>query len=191
MIQKIVVKKNLDENNSIIDDLKFWLSKSPEERVSTVEYLRRQYHGSSARFKELLKLFNAHKVEYVIVGDYALAFHGSPRYTGDIDVLVKPDEENAQRVLGALEEFGFGSIGIEKSDFMYQNKVVQLGVPPVRIDIITSISGVSLDETFAGALEGKYGDIPVSYIGRDQFIKNKRAIGRQKDLSDLEALGEE
>jgi len=142
-------------------------------------------------FKELLKLFNAHKVEYVIVGGYALAFHGSPRYTGDIDILVKPGEENGQRVLEALEKFGFGSIGIEKSDFMCQNKVVQLGVPPVRIDIITSISGVSLVEAFAGALEGKYGDIPVLYIGRDQFISNKRAIGRLKDLSDLEALGEE
>lgn len=142
-------------------------------------------------FKELLKLFNAHKVEYVIVGGYALAFHGSPRYTGDIDILVKPEEENAQRVLEALEKFGFGSVGIEKSDFMYQNKVVQLGVLPVRIDIITSISGVSLDEAFAGTLEGKYGDIPVLYIGRDQFIRNKRAIGRRKDLSDLEALGEE
>ncbi len=142
-------------------------------------------------FKELLKLFNAHRVEYVIVGGYALAFHGSPRYTGDIDILVRPDEENAQRVLEALEKFGFGSVGIEKSDFMYQNKVVQLGVPPVRIDIITSISGVSLDEAFAGTLEGKYGDIPVLYIGRDQFIRNKRTIGRRKDLSDLEALGEE
>ena len=97
-------------------------------------------------FKELLKFFNAHKVEYVIVGGYALAFHGAPRYTGDIDILVKPDEENARRVLNALEEFGFGSACLKKADFMYQNKVVQLGVPPVRVDIITSISGVSEED---------------------------------------------
>ena len=141
-------------------------------------------------FKELLKFFNAHKVEYVVVGGYALAFHGAPRYTGDIDILVKSDEENAWRVLNALEEFGFGSIGLKKTDFMYQNNVVQLGVPPVRVDIITSISGVSWDEAFEGRAAGKYGDIPVYYIGRDQFIENKRAIGRRKDLADLEALGE-
>jgi len=126
----------------------------------------------------------------VVVGGYALAFHGAPRYTGDIDILVKPDEENAQRVLNALEEFGFGSVGLKKTDFMYQNTVVQLGVPPVRVDIITSISGVSWDEAFEGRAAGKYGDITVYYIGRDQFIENKRAIGRRKDLADLEALGE-
>ena len=142
-------------------------------------------------FKELLELFNDHKVEYMIVGGYALAFHGAPRYTGDIDLLVKPDEANALRVIEALDEFGFGSVGLEKNDFMYQDKVVQLGVPPVRIDIITSISGVSWEEALNGAMKGKYGEILVLYIGRDQFIKNKRAIGRRKDQADLEALGEE
>jgi len=74
-------------------------------------------------FKELLKFFNAHKVEYLIVGGYALAFHGAPRYTGDIDILIKPDKVNAQRILNALEEFGFGSVGLKRTDFMYQNKV--------------------------------------------------------------------
>jgi len=142
-------------------------------------------------FKELLEFFNAHKVKYLIVGGYALAFYGAPRYTGDIDILVKPDEKNAQRVLDALEEFGFGSVGLDKPDFMCKNRVVQLGVPPVRIDIITSISGVSWDEAFAGKVESKYGNIPVFYIGRDQFIKNKKVTGRRKDLADLEALGEE
>ena len=141
-------------------------------------------------FKELLRLFNVYKVEYMIVGGYALAFHGAPRYTGDIDIYVKPDETNAQRVLEALEEFGFGSIGLDKSDFMHKDKVVQLGVPPVRIDIITSITGVSWEDVFAGTVEGKYGEITVFYIGRDHFIENKRAIGRIKDLADIEALGE-
>src|SRR4030066_48378 len=93
-------------------------------------------------FNELLKLFNAHKVEYIIVGGYALAFHGAPRYTGDIDILVKPDTQNARRIMVALNEFGFGSVGLTEGDFESPDKVVQLGVPPIRIDIITSLTGV-------------------------------------------------
>jgi hypothetical protein len=140
-------------------------------------------------FKELLELFNAHNVEYMIVGGYALAFHGVPRYTGDIDVFVRPDKENSRRIMKALDEFGFGSVGLDLSDFNYENKVVQLGVPPVRIDIFTSISGVTWQEAFSSKVEGQYGDVPVRYIGADQFIKNKKSIGRKKDMADLEALG--
>jgi hypothetical protein len=142
-------------------------------------------------FKELLELFNAHKVEYLIVGGYALAFHGAPRYTGDIDIFVKPDAENAKRILNVLAEFGFGSVGLKEEDFKTPNKVVQLGFPPVRIDIITSISGVSWEEAYQKHDKGEYGDIQVYYIGREQYIANKRASGRKKDLADLEALGEE
>ena len=142
-------------------------------------------------FEELLRLFNAHNVEYIIVGGYALAFHGAPRYTGDMDIFVKPDEENAKRILAALEDFGFGSLGLKKTDFMNHNMVVQLGMPPVRIDIITSISGVSWDEAAKGRVSAKYGNMTVYYIGREQFVKNKRAIGRLKDLADLEALCEQ
>lgn len=142
-------------------------------------------------FKDLLELFNAHKVEYLIVGGYALAFHGAPRYTGDIDILVRPSATNTKRILKALDKFGFGSVGLTNEDFQSPDKVVQLGVPPVRIDIITSITGVSLEDAFTGGAEGKYGDVPVKYIGRAQFILNKRTTGRKKDISDLEALGEE
>ena len=142
-------------------------------------------------FKELLELFNAQKVEYLIVGGYALAFHGAPRYTGDIDIRIRPNAENARRVLSALDEFGFGSVGLTEEDFKILDKVVQLGVPPVRVDFMTSITGVSTDDVFSRCVKGKYGDIPVKYIGRDEFILNKRATGRKKDMSDLEALGEE
>ena len=141
-------------------------------------------------FRELLALFNAHHVEYMIVGGYALALHGAPRFTGDLDVLVKPDPENAQRILAALETFGFASVGLTPGDFSHPDQVVQLGVPPVRIDLLTSLTGTSWDEAFAGRTAGSYGDVPVYYIGREQFIANKRAIGRQKDLADLEMLGE-
>jgi hypothetical protein len=142
-------------------------------------------------FRDLLELLNAHKVEYMIVGAYALAFHGAPRYTGDIDIYVRPDPGNAQRVMVALNDFGFGSAGLKAADFEIGDKVVQLGFPPVRVDIVTSITGVSWEEAVSGRVEGTYGDIRVHYIGREQFISNKRVLGRKKDLADLEALGEE
>jgi predicted nucleotidyltransferase len=142
-------------------------------------------------FKELLESFNANNVEYMIVGGYALAFHGAPRYTGDIDLFIKPDKENAQRVMDALDEFGFGSVGIELSDLEYENKVIQLGVPPVRIDIITSISGVTWKDASASKVKGEYGGVSVHFIGLNQFIENKKSIGRKKDMADLEALGVE
>lgn len=90
-------------------------------------------------FKELLALFNAHKVQYLIVGGYALALHGSPRNTGDIDLFVKASGDNAKRIIQALEEFGFGGLGLKEKDFIRANQVIQLGVPPVRVDLITSL----------------------------------------------------
>ena len=142
-------------------------------------------------FKELLELFNAHNVQYLIVGGYALAYYGAPRYTGDIDILIKSDSNNASLILKALNEFGFGSAGLKLDDFTNTDNIVQLGYPPVRIDIMTSISGVSWEDAYNGREEGKYGDVPVYFIGLDQYIQNKRASGRKKDLADLEALGEE
>ncbi len=142
-------------------------------------------------FRELLALLNAHEVEYIIVGAYALAFHGAPRFTADLDILVKADPENSQRIIQALEEFGFKSISLTSEDFQHPDKVVQLGVPPVRVDILTSLTGVLWEEAFSGRSRGKYGDTPVYFIGREQFIVNKRALGRKRDLADLEALGED
>lgn len=142
-------------------------------------------------FKELLELFNAHGVEYIIVGGYALAFHGAPRTTGDIDVFIGTAPDNAQRVLEALGEFGFGAVGITRKDFETPNQVVQLGVPPVRVDIITSLTGVSWEDAYRDRVAGTYGGVSVSYLGREHFVSNKRATGRKRDLADLEALGEE
>jgi hypothetical protein len=141
-------------------------------------------------FRDLLALLNEHKVDYLIVGGYALAFHGAPRFTGDIDIFVRPDSENAARVLDALGAFGFRFPNLTAEDFENPNKVVQLGVPPVRIDIITSISGVSWEEAEAAKEPGIFGDVPVAFIGRREYIKNKRSAGRRKDLADIEALGE-
>ena len=141
-------------------------------------------------FRELLALLNAHKVEYLIVGGYALAFHGAPRFTGDIDVFVRPESANASRVIEALAAFGFQFRDLTAADFEKPNNVVQLGVPPVRIDLITSLSGVSWEEAEDAKEPGVFGDVPVCYIGRREYIKNKRSSGRKKDLADIEALGE-
>jgi hypothetical protein len=142
-------------------------------------------------FKELLALLNQNKVEYIVVGAFAMAFHGAPRFSGDIDIYVNPTSENAHRVAKTLQDFGFGSLGLKETDFDRPGQIIQLGQPPVRIDLITSISGVKWEEADAGKVLGKYGDIPIHYLGRKQIVANKRASGRKKDLADLEALGEE
>lgn len=141
-------------------------------------------------FKELLELLNSHKVEYLVVGSYALAFHGAPRFTGDIDLFVKPEEDNARRILSALDEFGFSSLKFSESDFTSPDNVVQLGVPPVRVDIMTSLTGVSWEKAQAGKISGSYGETIVSFISKKDLIANKKALGRSKDLADIEALGD-
>lgn len=123
------------------------------------------------------------------MGAYALAYHGAPRYTGDLDIFVHPSPENAVRVLAALTDFGFGSVGLTIDDFTALDRVVQLGYPPVRVDLMTEISGVSWVEAIEGSVPGEFGDVPIRYIGRDQFVVNKLATGRRKDMADLEALG--
>ena len=142
-------------------------------------------------FRDLLALFNKHKVEYIIVGAYALGFHGAPRYTGDLDVLVKPEAINAANILRALHEFGFGSVGLTEADFEQEGRVVQLGFQPVRVDILTSLTGVSWEQARSGRAQGQFGDLSVHYIGREDLIANKRALGRKKDIADLEAIGED
>lgn len=139
-------------------------------------------------FKELLALLNAHKVEYIVVGAFALAHHGAPRFTGDLDILVKPEEENARRLLTCLNEFGFGSVGLAVEDFTTPDSVVQLGVAPIRVDFLTSLTGVDWQQAYAGKAEGKLKGIPVYILGKEAIFKNKKALGRKKDLADIEAL---
>ena len=141
-------------------------------------------------FRELLECFNASSVEYLIVGSYALAFHGAPRYTGDMDLLVNPTRENAERVLSALADFGFGSLGLVPEDLDRPDQILQLGVPPVRVDIITSIEAVSWQEAWEGRVQGACGGVPACFLGREQYVTNKRAVRRPKDIADLAALGE-
>lgn len=139
-------------------------------------------------FKEFAELLNACGVEYLVVGGYALAAHGHPRYTGDIDFWVEPSPTNIDRLLGALQQFGFGSLGLVVADFS-PDTVVQLGRPPRRIDLLTGLDGVEFGACWARRdallLEG----LQLNLIGLEDFKVNKRAAGRMKDLADLEALG--
>ncbi len=138
--------------------------------------------------REFLESLNSKKVEYVIVGGYAQAFHGRPRFTGDIDVLVRPSRENGVRLKAALAQFGFGQLGLSEEDFLSEGQVVQLGVAPNRIDILTSITGCEFGEVWRTRVAAELAGVAVNMIAREEYIKNKRASGRAQDLADLEAL---
>jgi len=188
MIEKVVKKRDLNNHNQPKEDLEYWLSRTPEERLAAVEILREQYYGTSADFKELLELLNSNEVDYIVVGGYAMAFHGSPRLTGDIDLFIQRSSENAERLLRVLEQFGFGSLELSIDDFTRPNQVVQLGHPPIRIYFLTSLDGVESEEANSAKIAGRFGDVPVYYIEREQLIQNKRALGRARDIADIEAL---
>lgn len=139
-------------------------------------------------FAELLACFRRHGVKSLVVGAHAVAFHAKPRYTKDLDIFVEASPENARRIVAALEEFGFGGIGITESDFAVPGQVVQLGHPPNRIDLMTSIDGVNFRDAWDGRASGNYSGEEVDYIGRDELVRNKRASGRPQDLADLDTL---
>lgn len=180
MIKKVVVKKNIKDFNSIKEDLAYWLKKHQKREQKQQSFLEDNYMEVQKDFKELLELFNKHNVEYMIVGAYALAFHGAPHYTGDLDIFVRPNSINATRIMKALKDFGFDSFGLNEADFEKPGFVIQLGVPPIRINILTTLTEISWEIANKNKVIGKYGDIQVYYIGREEFIINKRKIGRKR-----------
>jgi len=139
-------------------------------------------------FKEFAALLNARRVEYLIVGGYALAIHGHPRYTGDLDFWIGHDPDNAAKVLDALAAFGFGGLGITLADLSTPGQVIQLGYPPARIDLLTSIDGVEFASAYVARLELAVDGLLLPFIALEDFRKNKLATGRLKDLADLESL---
>ena len=139
-------------------------------------------------FKEFIESLNSTGVEYLVVGGYALAAHGHPRYTGDLDIWVNRSPANVTRLLKALSAFGFGSLGLVEDDFLQPEAVVQLGYPPARIDLLTAIDGVSFEECFPRRMPIRVGDVEIPIIHLTDFRANKLASGRAKDLADLESL---
>jgi hypothetical protein len=139
-------------------------------------------------FKEFLQLLNAHHVKYLLVGGYALAIHGYPRSTGDMDIWYQSEPDNIDRLLDVLRQFGFSSTGLTAKDLVEPEIVIQLGYPPVRIDLMNSITGVSFDEAFGRRILIHAGGVEISCISLDDLKRNKKATGRLLDLSDLEQL---
>jgi hypothetical protein len=140
-------------------------------------------------WRQFIESLNSNGVEYVVVGAVALAHHGFPRYTGDLDVLVRNSTDNSKRLESALAEFGLAALGLKAVDFVDSYRVIQLGVAPNRIDLLTSLTGVTFDEAWAGRVETVIGATRVYFIGREALIRNKRLTGRAQDKADLEALG--
>lgn len=140
-------------------------------------------------FSDFIAALEHRRVEFVIVGAFDLAFLGHPRFTGDLDVWIRPSKANASALLAALEDFGFKELALTEKDIL-SGQIVQLGYPPVRIDLLSSLDGLTAEEVWASRQAGPFGPHAVHYLGKDAFVKNKRAVGRHKDLADLEALGE-
>lgn len=139
-------------------------------------------------FVDFLKLLNEYEVEYLVIGGYALGFHGFPRTTGDIDIWINRTEANAKKMIGVIDEFGFSALVLIKKDLLEKGIITQLGYPPLRIDILNEIDGVEFIKAVKNKLIFQAAQIPVTFIGIEDFIKNKEASGRRKDLIDLKQL---
>lgn len=140
-------------------------------------------------FEDFLKLLNQYQVHYLVVGGYAMAFHGKPRFTGDLDVWIDISEDNSLKMVSVINDFGFASLGFTDKDFSKPNLINQIGYPPLRIDILTSIDGVKFEEAYSEKLEIQLDEgTNVYYIGLDELIKNKKASGRKIDIADVSDL---
>ena len=140
--------------------------------------------------REFIELLNSESVEYAVVGGWALGFHGRPRYTQDIDILIRATSVNVGRLEIAIKRLGFGSLGLTGNDFLAPGQVIQLGHPPNRIDLLTSLTGLTAEEIWPSVEPGELDGIKVFFLGRTALIKNKKATNRPRDRADVEELGE-
>lgn len=140
-------------------------------------------------FKEFIQLLNDNQVRYLVVGGYAVALHGYPRFTKDIDIWIDLAPANAERIISALEQFGFGSLGLVEQDFLEADTIIQLGYPPRRIVLLTTLSGVDFDQCFTVKVVVDMDGLPINFIDLENLKKNKRATGRAQDIADIENLG--
>ncbi|HXU08065.1 MAG TPA: hypothetical protein VN743_03640 [Blastocatellia bacterium] len=135
--------------------------------------------------KEFVELLSALDVHFLVVGAFAVAYHGYPRYTADIDLFIERSPQNAERLLEAIHQFGFGDVGLTNQDFLREDQVIQLGVAPNRIDIMTHISGVTFEEAWESREVGEIGGLRLPFISRGLLKRNKTASERTQDLADL------
>ena len=136
-------------------------------------------------FKEFIESLNDNSVRYLVVGGYAVALHGHPRYTKDIDIWIEMTPENAQRVIEALAQFGFGSLGLRAEDFLEADQIIQLGYPPARIDLLTTVPGVEFETCYASRVQVEIDNVTINFIDLDNLKRSKRASGRLQDLAYL------
>jgi hypothetical protein len=141
-------------------------------------------------FLEFIKLLNSHKVEYLVIGGHAVAMYGYPRFTGDIDIWINATETNAQRISKVMQEFGFGSLGLGKEDFLKKDNIIQLGYSPVRIDVMNSISGVEFNDAYPRKKIVAIENTDINFIHIEDLIKNKVSTGRMQDQLDVNKLNE-
>lgn len=140
-------------------------------------------------FEEFVVLLNKHRLDYMVVGGYALALHGKPRHTGDLDIWINISDENAERMLQVLRDFGMRALDFKKADFLKPGYITQIGYPPLRIDILNNIDGVEFSEAVQNRQKIKLDDdLEISFIGLQDFIRNKEAAGRSQDLSDIKEI---
>jgi hypothetical protein len=142
----------------------------------------------SPDFKEFLKLLNAHDVRYLLIGGYAVGYHGYPRATEDLDIWVAVHPDNARKIVGVLKLFGLDDPALTPDLFLQQPKIIRMGYPPMRLEITTSISGVEFDECYLSRIVDTLDDVSVNVIDLEHLKKNKKASGRAKDIADLENL---
>lgn len=139
-------------------------------------------------FREFIELLNANEVKYLIVGGYAVGFHGYPRYTKDLDIWILVSEENAEQILTALNQFGFGLMGLKREDFLNPENFIQLGYPPNRIDLVMSCDGLEFESTYKSKITVEADGLEINFIDLENLRMNKLASGRPQDLADLDNL---
>lgn len=144
-----------------------------------------------SNFKEFIQLLNANGVKYLVVGGFAVAYHGYPRYTKDIDFWIWAEPENARVMIQVLRDFGFESLGVKEEDFLNLNNVIQIGHEPNRIDLITQLDGMEFQKCYESRQEVSFENIPINFIDLDNLIKSKRLAGRRKDLLDADELSKQ
>ena len=191
-----ISKGKLHEQKS---DFAFWQAQSFERRLGTLEQIRQEYHAwkygtdikpmiLSEDFRDFIQTLNDNGVQYLVIGGYAVAFHGHPRFTKDLDIWIWMEKDNATRMIQALDQFGFASLGLKEHDFLKPDTFIQLGYPPNRIDLVIGLQGMDFESCYQARIEVEIRELKVNFIDLENLKQTKRLAGRHQDLADLENL---